>query len=57
METFFTSAPIVDSMMPLEVKIRRGEVKVTATIVKHNVPLAFTEHLSPLFKEIFPDSP
>ena len=26
------------------------------TMVKHNVPLAFAEHLSPLPKEMFPDS-
>ena len=57
METFFTSAPTVDSMTPLEAKIGKAKVKVTATIVKHNVSLAFTEHLSPLFKEILPDSP
>ena len=25
-------------------------------MVKHNVPLAFAEHLSSLLKEIFPDS-
>ena len=25
-------------------------------IVEHNVPIAVTDHLSPLFREIFPDS-
>ena len=25
-------------------------------LVQHNVPLAVTDHLSPLFKDIFPDS-
>ena len=29
---------------------------MTATMVKHNVPVAFAEHLSPLFMEMFPDS-
>ena len=36
--------------------MRRAEVKMTATMVKHNVPLAFTDHLSPLLRDIFPDS-
>ena len=43
-------------MSPLEAKVRRAEVKVAATMAKHNIPLAFAEHLSPLFREIFPDS-
>ena len=36
--------------------MRRAEVKMTATMVKHNVPLAFADHLSPLLRDIFPDS-
>lgn len=37
-------------------QVRRAEVKVANTLVKHNIPLAFAEHLSPLFREIFTDS-
>ena len=36
--------------------MRRVEVKMATTMVKHNVPLAFADHLSPLLKDIFPDS-
>uniref|UniRef100_A0A1X7TWU2 HAT C-terminal dimerisation domain-containing protein n=1 Tax=Amphimedon queenslandica TaxID=400682 RepID=A0A1X7TWU2_AMPQE len=36
--------------------ITRAEVKVTNLLVQHNVPLAVTDHLSPLFREIFTDS-
>lgn len=36
--------------------MRRAEIKVATAIVKHNVPIAFTDHLSPLMKDIFPDS-
>ena len=35
---------------------RRAEVKVAVTLVSHNIPIAFADHLSPLFKECFPDS-
>lgn len=35
---------------------RRAEVKVAVILVSHNIPLAFADHLSPLFKECFPDS-
>ena len=58
MQSFFptTSSLSSSSMNPLEAKVRRAEVKVTAAIAKHNIPLAFADHLSPLFKEIFPDS-
>ncbi|KAL1268761.1 hypothetical protein QQF64_034124 [Cirrhinus molitorella] len=35
---------------------RRAEVKMAATMVQHNIPLAFSDHLSPLLKECFPDS-
>lgn len=54
--SFFSSVPSVANMSALEAKVRRAEVKMTATMVKHNVPLAFAEHLSPLLKEMFPDS-
>ena len=55
-QNFFNTAPTVHSMTAFETKVRRAEVKVAATMVKHNVPLAFAEHLSLLFREIFPDS-
>ena len=55
-QQYFHTAPSIDSMTPLEVKVRRAEVKVATTMAKHNIPLAFAEHLSPLFREIFPDS-
>ena len=55
-QKFFNVSPSVDKMTALETKVRRAEVKVTSSMVKHNIPLAFAEHLSPLFREIFPDS-
>uniref|UniRef100_A0A1X7VKY4 HAT C-terminal dimerisation domain-containing protein n=1 Tax=Amphimedon queenslandica TaxID=400682 RepID=A0A1X7VKY4_AMPQE len=36
--------------------ITKAEVKVTNLLVQHNVPLAVTDHLSPLFRDIFTDS-
>ena len=47
--SYFASVLSVANMSPLEAKVRRAEVKMTATMVKHNVPLAFAEHLIPLF--------
>ena len=41
---------------PLRMKVTRAEVKVSALLAHHNVPIAVTDHLSPLFKDIFPDS-
>lgn len=41
---------------PLRMKVTRAEVKVSALLAHHNVPIALTDHLSPLFKDIFPDS-
>ena len=29
---------------------------MAVTLVSHNIPIAFADHLSPLFKECFPDS-
>ncbi|KAF3842654.1 hypothetical protein F7725_001503, partial [Dissostichus mawsoni] len=43
-------------MGQLETQTRRAEVKVAMTMLQHNIPLAFSDHLSPLFKECFPDS-
>ena len=38
------------------IQVIRAEVKVTNLIVQHNVPLAVSDHLSPICKEIFEDS-
>ena len=34
----------------------RAEVKVANFLVEHNVPIAVSDHLSPLFRDLFPDS-
>ena len=34
----------------------RAEVKVENALVEHNIPLAITDHLGPLFKGIFTES-
>ena len=34
----------------------RAEVKVVNALVHHNIPLAFSDHLSPLLRDIFHDS-
>ena len=34
----------------------RAEVKVTNLLVQHNIPLSLADHLSPLIRNIFPDS-
>ena len=34
----------------------RAEVKIANALVQNNIPLAFTDHLSPLLRDIFPDS-
>ena len=34
----------------------RAEVKIANALVQHNIPLAVTDHLSPLLRDIFPDS-
>ena len=39
-----------------ETKTRRAEVKMAVTMVEHNIPFAFADHLSPLIKEYFKDS-
>ena len=41
---------------PLELQVRKAEVKMTGFIAEHNIPLAVADHLGPLFKDIFPDS-
>eukprot|EP00057_Strongylocentrotus_purpuratus_P019851 XP_011674325.1 PREDICTED: uncharacterized protein LOC105443158 [Strongylocentrotus purpuratus] len=47
----------IKEMSSAETKIRRAEIKMAMSLVEHNVPLAFSDHLSPLMKECFPDSP
>ncbi len=37
-------------------QVTRAEVKVANSMVQHNIPLAFADHLSPLMRTIFPDS-
>jgi hypothetical protein len=44
------------TMSSLEFQTRRAEVKMAATMAHHNVPIAFSDHLSPLFHQMFPDS-
>lgn len=34
----------------------QADVKITNLLVQHNVPLAVSDHLSPIFKEVFQDS-
>ncbi len=37
-------------------QVTRAEVKVANSMVQHNIPLAFADHLSPLMRTIFTDS-
>lgn len=41
---------------PIHDKVTRAEVKVSTLLAHHNIPIAFADHLSPLFRNIFPDS-
>ena len=41
---------------PIHEKVTRAEVKMSAVLAHHNIPIAVADHLSPLFKNIFPDS-
>ena len=41
---------------PIHEKVTRAEVKVCTVLAHHNIPIAVSDHLSPLFKDIFPDS-
>ncbi|CAB4004780.1 Hypothetical predicted protein [Paramuricea clavata] len=36
--------------------VTTAEIKVATLLVENNIPLAFADKLSPMFKEIFPDS-
>ena len=40
----------------LKDKVTRAEVKVANLLVQHNIPLAVTDHLGPLVRDIFSDS-
>lgn len=40
----------------LVLQTRRAKVKMTATLVEHNVPLAFADHLGPALRECFKES-
>ena len=41
---------------PIHEKVTRAEVKVTTVLAHHNIPIAVADHISPLFRDIFPDS-
>ena len=41
---------------PIHDKVTRAEVKVCTVLAYHNIPIALSDHLSPLFRDIFPDS-
>ena len=43
-------------VLALKTKVCRTELKVVTTMAKHNIPLSFSDELTGLFKEIFPDS-
>lgn len=43
-------------LMYFNLQATRAEVKIANWVVQHNIPLAVTDHLSPMFKDIFPDS-
>lgn len=49
--TFFKSAAD-----PIHEKVTRAEVKISTVLAHHNIPIAVADHLSPMFKNIFPDS-
>ena len=38
------------------VQVLPKEVKITNFLVQHNLPMSTVDHLSSLFKEVFPDS-
>ena len=49
--TFFKS-----TADPIHEKVTRAEVKISTVLAHHNIPIALADHLSPMFKDIFPDS-
>ena len=50
------SALLRPTTHPIHQKVSRAEVKVSTVLAHHNVPIAVADHLSPLFRDIFPDS-
>jgi len=46
--TFFTADK--------DLQVIRAEILFTSFLIEHNVPLAVTEHVGPLFRKMFPDS-
>lgn len=36
-------------------QITRAEVKIANLLVQHDIPLAITDHLNPIFKDMLPD--
>ncbi|MCJ8749979.1 hypothetical protein PDJAM_G00193800, partial [Pangasius djambal] len=46
--------PRTSEMAQLEALTRRPEVKMAVTMVQHNIPLSFSDHLSPFLRECFP---
>ena len=40
---------------PLDKQVINAEVMITNFLIQHNLPLATSDHLSSLFKKIFPD--
>ena len=47
---------IINFSYSLYMQTTRAEAKLVNALVQHNIPLAFADQLSPLMKEIFPDS-
>ena len=41
---------------PICDQVIRAEVKMTTVLAHHNIPIAFSDHLNPLLKDVFPDS-
>ena len=37
-------------------QVTRAEVKIANFMVEHNIPFAVADHLSPLLRDVFPDS-
>ncbi len=37
-------------------QVTKAEVKIANGLVQHNIPIAFSDHLSPLLRSAFPDS-
>lgn len=42
--------------MTVYTQVKRAEVKMAMLLAHHNIPLSTMDHLSPLFRDMFPDS-